>query len=195
MQKYINILLVVVLLLTTSFAFAEGEKFEPTSKEQLDKFYSTPERSVTVTIHEDQKLHSVGNGFLGMDISFFNVTDEIWKKYNILEKLKTARVGSLRYPGGMETSFFHWEHPGVNGYEDLWDPNKKQHGTSPGRGRFQATWVPPDKWSTNKNFMDFDEFMRACTALKAEPIVGLNLTSGVKHNRHKEGLEEAQRWL
>jgi hypothetical protein len=187
-------MLSIVLLATGSFVFAEGEKFEPTSKEQLNKFYSTPERSVTVTIHEGRKLHSIENGFLGMDVSYFNVTDEIWKKYNILEKLKTAGVGSLRYPGGMETEFFHWEHPGVNGYEDLWDPNEK-HGTSRGRGRFQATWVPPDKWSINKNFMDFDEFMRACIALKAEPIVGLNLTSGVKHNRHKEGLDEALRWL
>ncbi len=194
MQKFLNIVLSVVLLVTGSLAFAEGEKFEPTSKEQLDKFYSTPERSVTVKIHEGQKLHSIENGFLGIDISYFNVTDEIWKKYDILEKLKTAGISSLRYPGGMETEFFHWEHHGVNGYEDLWDPNEK-HGTSPGRGRFQATWVPPDKWSTNQNFMDFDEFMQACITLKAEPIVGLNLTSGVKHKRHKDGLDEALRWL
>ena len=193
MQKYVNTALSIILL-TTAFVFAEGEKFEPTSKEALAKFYSSPERSATVTIHEGQKLHSIDDGFLGMNLSYFNDTDEIWKKYNILEKLKTARIGSLRYPGGMETEFFHWEHPGVNGYEDFWDPNEK-HGTAPGRGRFQPYWVPPDKWSTNENFMNFDEFMSACKALNAEPIVGLNLTSGVKHNRHKEGLEEAQRLL
>jgi alpha-N-arabinofuranosidase len=193
MHKFSNIILGIIIL-TARPSFAEGEKFEPTSKEKLAKFYSTPERSATVTVHEGRKLHSIDDGFLGIDISYFNVTDEIWKKYGILEKLKAARVGSLRYPGGMETESFHWEHPGVNGYEDLWDPNES-HGTAPGRGRFQATWVPPDKWSTNKNFMDFDEFMKACQALNAEPIVGLNLTSGVKHNRHKEGVEEALRWL
>jgi hypothetical protein len=194
MQKFFNIILSVVLLVTSSLVFAEGEKFEPTSKEQLDKFYSTPERSATVKIHEGQKLHSIENGFLGMNLSYFNTTDEIWKKYNFTEKLKTAGVSSLRYPGGAETSFFHWEHPGVNGYEDLWEPNEK-HGISPGRGRFQVTWVPPDKWSTNETFMNFDEFMQVCIALKAEPIVGINLSSGIKYNRRKEAIDEALRWL
>jgi hypothetical protein len=43
--------------------------------------------------------------------------------------------------------------------------------------------------------MDFDEFMAACRAVGAEPIVGLNLSSGRKHNRREEGLQEALDWI
>jgi hypothetical protein len=43
--------------------------------------------------------------------------------------------------------------------------------------------------------MNFDEFMQACKELGAEPIVGINLTSGRKHSRIKDGIEEALRWL
>jgi len=147
-----------------------------------------------VTIHESKKLHTVPNGFLGINLSYFNITDEIWQKYDLLVKLKKAGIKALRYPGGEETSFFHWEHPGVNGYEDIWDP-KDQHGVALKRGRFQATWVPPERWDTNEDFMSFDEFIQACQALGAEPIVGINLTSGRRHNRIKDGIEEALRWL
>ena len=186
--------LIVVLMMTASLLFAEGEVFEPTSKDNLEKFYSVPERSVTVSVDESVKLHSVSSDFLGVNLSYFNDTDTIWKEHDILDKLKKSGVKALRYPGGEETSFFHWQSPGVNGYEDLWAP-EKQHGTSPGRGRFQVTWVAPSKWETNKEFMNFDEFMFACKELKASPIVGLNLSSGKKYNRRKEGVQEALRWL
>lgn len=194
MKSSSYILLYALMLGMASLTYAEGEKFEPTAKERLDKFYSTPERSVTVTVHESKKLHTVPNGFLGINLSYFNTTDEIWKKYGLLSKLKKSGIGSLRYPGGEETSFFHWEHPGVNGYEDIWD-QKKQHGVALKRGKFQATWVAPEQWNTNENFMNFDEFMQACKELGAEPIVGINLTSGRRHNRIKDGIEEALRWL
>ncbi len=181
-------------LMLTASVFAEGEAFEPTSKEMLDAFYSKPERAVSITVQTRNKLHTVNPAFLGINLSYFNTTDEIWASYGLRAKLKTANIGALRYPGGEETSFFHWKNPGVNGYEDCWqDPSV--HGTSPGRGRFQTTWVAPEKWDTNENFMNFDEFMKTCIAIGAEPIVGLNLSSGKKHNRRADGINEALDWM
>ena len=182
------------ILLSAASAFAEGEAFEPTSKERLDAFYSKPERAVSITIQSKKRLHTVNPAFLGINLSYFNTTDEIWKQYGLQEKLKSAKVGALRYPGGEETSFFHWKHPGVNGYEDHWDA-PFTHGTSPGRGRFQTTWEPPDQWNANETFMDFDEFMENCIAIGAEPVVGLNLSSGKKHNRRADGIAEALEWM
>ncbi len=176
------------------FCFGEGEAFEPVSQQQLDAFYAAPERHVTVRIYPQEKLHSVAEGFLGINLSYFNTTDDIWKTYKLQDKLKAAGVGSLRYPGGEETSFFHWQHPGVNGYEDIWD-DKAGHGTAPGRGRFQTTWVQPGQWPSNEAFMNFDEFMENCIALGVEPIVGINLSSGRKHNRRTDGIAEALEWM
>lgn len=183
----------LTILLSTSVR-GEGETFEPTSKEQLDAFYSKPERAVSITVRSKKTLHTVNPAFPGINLSYFNSTDELWKKYGLQEKLKAAKVGALRYPGGEETSFFHWNHPGVNGYEDCWD-DPSVHGTSPGRGRFQTTWVAPDQWDSNESFMNFDEFMENCIAIGAEPIVGINLSSGKKHNRRADGIAEALNWM
>lgn len=188
-----NKILFPALLMAVS-AFAEGEHFEPTSKEKLDAFYSQPERAVSISVQTAKKLHTVNPAFLGINLSYFNTTDDIWKRYDLQDKLKAAKVGALRYPGGEETSFFHWQQPGVNGYEDSWD-EPAQHGTSPGRGKFQTTWVSPEEWDTHSTFMDFDEFMANCIALGAEPVVGLNLSSGKKHNRRADGIEEALDWM
>jgi hypothetical protein len=171
-----------------------ANQFEAVSAAEKNAFYSRPEREVSVQVEPDEKKHRIEPGFLGINLSYFNTTDEIWKRYGLEKKLKSAGIGALRYPGGEETSFFHWRHPGVNGYEDLWD-DPSLHGTSPGRGKFQVTWVAPEKWECNDAFMDFDEFMAVCQTIEAEPIVGLNLSSGRKHNRREEGLQEALDWI
>ena len=148
----ISLIIIISVFAIVSFVYAGTEESGLSTQKTLNRLYSDPERSVTVTIHESKKLHTVPNGFLGINLSYFNITDEIWQKYDLLVKLKKAGIKALRYPGGEETSFFHWEHPGVNGYEDIWDP-KDQHGVALKRGRFQATWVPPERWDTNEDFM------------------------------------------
>ncbi len=191
---------VLALLLAASVAPAFGmeedqehpEGFKPSA--DLEAFYAAPERQARITVSTSNLLHTVSSCFLGINTSYFNDTDDIWKKYDIPAKLKNAGVHALRYPGGEEASFFHWEHPGVNGYEDLWD-DSKQHGYSRKRGPFQATWIDPSKWANNEDFMNFDEFMAHCKNIGAEPVVGLNLSSGARNDRQDEGVEEALRWM
>jgi hypothetical protein len=43
--------------------------------------------------------------------------------------------------------------------------------------------------------MDFARFMECCRTLGAEPVVGLNLSSGRKHHRQGDGVAEALDWL
>jgi hypothetical protein len=186
-----NLLTGLALLIVLA---AQAKEFTPVSSETSDGFYGKPGRSVAVHVQPGERKNTIHRQFLGINLSHFNTTDEIWEKYDFTGKLKRAGIGSLRYPGGEETSYFHWRHPGVNGYEDLWD-DPATHGTSPGRGKFQSTWVAPENWASNDSFMDFDEFMAACHAVGAEPIVGLNLSSGLKHQRREEGLREALDWM
>lgn len=189
------------LILAAATAIAGGaplhaaeDEFRPVPKAELDQFYAAPDRRVGVTVTTAEVKHRVNPAFLGVNLSHFLTTDDMWARYAFNDKLRTGGVGALRYPGGHETGFFHWEHPGVNGYEDLWAP-KEEHGTAPYRGRFQTTWVHPDEWATNETFMNFDEFMAVCRETGAEPVVGINLSSGRKYNRRQEGIDEALRWL
>jgi alpha-L-arabinofuranosidase len=171
-----------------------AKEFKPTSSETRDTFYNQSGRNIRINVEPKKTKHRINERFLGINLSYFNTTDEIWNTYGFNEKLKNAGVGAMRYPGGEETSYFHWRHPGVNGYEDLWD-DPSTHGTSPGRGKFQSTWVAPENWDSNESFMDFDEFMAACKAVGAEPIVGINMSSGLKHKRQEEGVKEALEWM
>lgn len=149
---------------------------------------------VNVTVHLDQVKRRAPRSFMGINLSYFNDTDDIWAECHIEDKLRSAGIGALRYPGGEETSFFHWQHPGVNGYEDIHD-DPAVFGNPRGRGPFQVTWVAPDQWDKNTRFMDFDEFMAHCKSLGAEPVVGLNLSCGRRFNRRAAGLQEALDWM
>jgi hypothetical protein len=171
-----------------------AKEFQPTSSETRDAFYNQRGRNIQVKVEPQNAKHTINKRFLGINLSYFNTTDEIWTGFRFNEKLKNAGIGAMRYPGGEETSYFHWRHPGVNGYEDIWD-DASSHGSSPGRGRFQSTWVAPENWDSNKAFMDFDEFMEACSAVGAEPVVGINMSSGLKHKRQQKGVEEALEWM
>ncbi|MEM9913496.1 MAG: hypothetical protein AAF911_00880 [Planctomycetota bacterium] len=159
-----------------------------------ESIYDSAGRNVTINLDPNQHLNVIPTHFLGINSSYFNDTDEIWKEFDIPAKLKHAGIGAMRFPGGEETSYYHWRHPGVNGYEDIWD-DPEIHGSAVDRGPFQVTWVDPAKWDTNKNFLEFDEFIAHCEELDIEPIVGINMSSARKHNRIEDGIEEALQWL
>ncbi|MEM1165000.1 MAG: hypothetical protein AAGI30_01775 [Planctomycetota bacterium] len=193
------VVLAIALALTTSApvgaqvdASVHDDDFLPSSMDA--EFYERRNRSASATIDFDRPHRMVHSALFGVNTSYFNDTDEIWSTFEISSTLEAAGVGALRYPGGEETSFFHWEHPGVNGYEDIFDA-PSTHGAAFKRGPFQATWVAPEQWGTNEAFMNFDEFIAHCEAIGAEPVVGLNLSRGRRHNEIDAGLEDALRWM
>lgn len=163
----------------------------PVTPEKSEEFYARPNRSATIRVTRDKTVRAVSPGFLGINLSNFSDTTDVWKNYKIPETLREAGVGALRFPGGAETSYYHWKHPGVNGYEDIWEPESKRGQIDPKSGRFQEVWVPPEKWDSNKLFMSIDDFLAQCRNLGAEPIVGINLASGMKYARREEGVKEA----
>ncbi len=134
----------------------------------------------------DKQLHTVSPYLLGQNLSYFNDLDTIWSKYNVVEKLETFGAKALRYPGGEETSRFHWEHPGVNGYVDYWNEKTWKY-------RWQSTYVAPEDWGENQAFMDLDEYLSHCKKMKIPPLVGVNISSGLKANDLERSIAEAQR--
>jgi hypothetical protein len=102
------------------------------------------------------------------------ITAEIWRTGGIADSLRYAGIKALRYPGGQETSFFHWRSPGVNGYEDFWD-DPKVWGNPFGRGRFQATYwyLDNEPWNAEANItMSFSLF--AAELAEIRPARGSN---------------------
>ncbi len=134
----------------------------------------------------DKQLHTISPYLLGQNLSYFNDLDTIWSKYNVVEKLEAFGTKALRYPGGEETSRFHWEHPGVNGYVDYWDEKTWDRTGA-------SNYVKPKYWDTNQKFMSLDDYLSHCKKMKIPPLVGVNISSGLKANDIKRSVAEAQR--
>lgn len=122
--------------------------------------------------------------FVGLNLSYFNDLDVVWENYDIPGKLMQMDARILRYPGGEETSRWHWNMPGLNGYVDLWNEEKHQY-------KWQSTWVPPEEWETNEAFMSIDEYFEHCIAMGVEPLLGVNMTSGEVNDRREDGIQMA----
>ena len=132
-----------------------------------------------ITVRLDRiSERTVSDRLLGFNIVYAKNPDSLWRS-GVLEKaIRDVRPGFLRYPGGTVNTYFHWEHPTGNGWEDLWDP---QYDTARNR--------PPEE------FMDIDEYMALVRRTGAEPLLGINVNSGFRWNRVEEGVQEALRLM
>lgn len=133
---------------------------------------------------EEPAPRMVSPYFLGLNLSKPNDLDEIWENFDIPEHLRSMDARILRYPGGEETSRWHWDRPGVNGYVCYWNPAHRNW-------RWQTTWVSPEEWDTNEAFMSIDEYFAHCKAIGAEPLLGINMSSGEVMDRREDGIQMA----
>ena len=76
-------------------------------------------------------------------------------------------VAQMRYPGGHETSFWHWDDNWWIGFWDLYATYNKTALTNRTNRKIQ--------YAEN---MDIDEYMANCTVLGTEPLIGCDLLSG-----------------
>ena len=137
--------------------------------------------SVEVLIYPDEIKKTISTYMTGFNLSYYRDKDDIWENNNIAQKLKDVKAGILRYPGGGETSYFHWQYPGAPGYRDALN---SEHTV--------------DKDNALKNpdrQMDTDKYIEWCRIIDCEPLLGFNLKSGFVRNDMDDALREAKEWL
>jgi alpha-N-arabinofuranosidase len=140
---------------------------------------NAPVSDVLVTVDAGDIKGDISEMLTGVNMSYYYDNDKIWDDGKIAEYLREVKSGILRYPGGVETSRFHWENPEVNWYMDGWDPliqGKQDH-------------------SGGDAYMDTDDFIRQCRAIGAEPLIGINIQCGVRFNRIADSVKEAASWV
>lgn len=148
---------------------------------------TTMETPATTTASETKavtvRLEGVGDRrvsdrLLGFNIVYAKNPDSLWRSGELVRGIRAVHPGFLRYPGGTVNTYFHWENPTGNGWEDAWDP---QYDASRNR--------PPEE------YMDIDEYIALVRKTGAEPLVGININSGFRWNRVEEGIDEALRLM
>jgi len=134
---------------------------------------------VRITVDADDIKGDISTMLTGVNMSYYYDTDLIWADGSIAGYLRDVKAGILRYPGGCETSHFHWERPEVNWYMDGWDPHIRNR----------------DDHSGGDAYMSTDDYIKQCRAVGAEPLIGVNIQSGIRFNRIADSIAEAARWV
>lgn len=150
--------------------------------------FSADLQAAPVEIQLADELHEIPTLFTGINTSYYNDLDYVWALGDVEQYLRNMRIGVLRWPGGAETSFYNWEHPGVDGYIDYYNPNTH-------RFDWQTVRVGPENWDENTLFVELDQFIERSLRVGAEPLIGVNMSTGELMDRREEGIASAVRMI
>jgi len=137
-----------------------------------------PSVQAEVAVDATQINGQISPMLTGVNFSWYYDNDQIWADGSMAGCLRELKTGIVRYPGGSETSKFHWEKPYGHWDIDFWDPN-----------------LDPNNYLPSDEFMNVDDYIRQCRVIGAEPLVGVNIQSAVKYNRMQDSINEAVRWV
>jgi len=136
-----------------------------------------PDKQVRITVDACDIKGDISTMLTGVNMNFADDTDAMWADGSVAGYLSDVKAGILRYPGGAKTGHYHWEYPEVPKYVDAWDPA-----------------VDPNDYTSTAH-MDTDEYIAWCGVIGAEPLLGINIQSGIKWGRINDSIAEARRWV
>ncbi len=139
----------------------------------MNDWLKWPGNEVAITVDANNVQHTISEDLTGYHTIYSHEDDHIWADGNIVEYLRDINAGVGRYPGGAVVSYWHWDEPTADGWYDSWNPS------------FNGDYGDPN------DFMDLNEFMAKCTLIGNEPIIGINIQSGIVYNRLNESIADA----
>lgn len=168
-MKKRNITLSILASLLITFTSCE-------QKEENSSVVKDPQENELLVDAADIK-NSVSPYLMGFNTIYSFEKDAYWEDGQgiIPQQLKKFNTGIIRYPGGAVTGRYHWNNLNGQGWMDNWDPN------------YDASndLAPED-------YMDLEEYMKMIQEVGAEPMVGVNMGSGMKFDRVQDGVDEAK---
>jgi len=147
----------------------------------LSAFSSKPPgNTYQVNINAAKIINTVSPNIMGFNMVYCFEPDAPWQSGagKVAQLMKNIGVGQFRYPGGTVVTRYHWDKLTGQGWEDELDP------------KFDARKnLPPSA------YMDVDEYLELTKRLKIDPLVGINMGSGVRFHRVRQGVDEAVRLM
>jgi hypothetical protein len=129
---------------------------------------------VVIDIDVSEKSHTVHPMIQGQGLVYSKEADAIYADGSMAQLYKDIGAGFLRWPGGTVSTMYHWNDLTGVGWVDQWNPSYNT--------------------SSNENpsqYMDLDEYILLSKAAGTEPMLGINLSSGMEWDRQVEALQEA----
>jgi alpha-N-arabinofuranosidase len=134
--------------------------------------------NVLITVDAGSVEHTISTNLTGINILFSEETDSLWADGRIAGYLKDIKAGVLRFPGGEVTDYYHYSRPGYPRFKDIWQtvPDAKDYAGDE---------------KINNDYMDVNEFLVWCGRIGAEPLLGINMESGLLFDRVNDSISEA----
>ena len=135
-----------------------------------------PGNEVILSINAGIEQGIVSPNIMGFNIVYSYESDAGWQSGNgkVPDMIKALGTRQLRYPGGTVVTKYHWDNPTGQGWSDSWSAD------------FNSS-----KNTDPSTFMDIDEYLGVIKKQKIEPLLGINMGSGMKYNRVQDGVNEA----
>lgn len=141
--------------------------------ENVAKSTDKPATLSTDIAIEGEAKYKISPDLFGYNIVYAETPDKVWSNGKLKEFTKNTGTSFIRYPGGTVVTFWHWKEPTGHGWDDSWD----------------STYDKTDR--PNSEFMDINEYLSLVQELKINPMIGVNINSGYKHDRMEDGITDA----
>ena len=142
-----------------------------------------------MTVLLDEPQWKVSKYLTGAHFVYAHEADWIYQDRTVINWMKRAKVGVIRYPGGTATMNWHWDD--LNGYAFDYHVKKLTGRLTPA-DTWNPAYVPLPKRDP-KEYMDVDEYMAVCKKVGADAMLGLNILSGEKYRTAADSKDEARR--
>ncbi|NQY37224.1 MAG: DUF5011 domain-containing protein [Alteromonadaceae bacterium] len=129
---------------------------------------------VQINIDANNVSHTVHPMLQGHGLVYSEEDDSIYSDGSMAQIYQDVGASFLRWPGGTVVTMYHWNDLSGVGWIDKWDP----------------TWDNANNRDASE-YMDLDEYITLSKAAGTEPMLGINLSSGIEWDRREEGIQEA----
>jgi alpha-N-arabinofuranosidase len=134
---------------------------------------------VRVTVEASRVLGQISKYLTGFNIVYSETTDDLRAAGEITAYLRSMDAGILRFPGGEVTDYYHYSSPNYRRHKDIWQTD------------LNSTKDYTTAADLDSNVMDVNEFLVLCRQIGAEPILGINIESGLLFGRVNDSINEA----
>ena len=137
-------------------------------------------QTITVSVDVSQPGTTISPMLMGFNNVYCFEPDKYWNKGDgkIPQYLKALNTKVMRYPGGTVVTRFQWENPSGQGWAEAGEPE-----------------FNPAKNTAPSEFMSVDEYLTYTKKLGIEPLLGINMSTGIKYGKVDDYLQQAIRLM
>lgn len=172
-----------LLLALMLFVFACEDETIVVQEEEKEEEVDLPEFDETLSIGAATGK-KVASFLTGTNAVYSHEDMTSWIDGTKINNLKNTGVSAFRYPGGHVVSYWDWEFPYHNTYQNFWDPTYENTLDEAKRNELKEEY---------KNQMLLDEYLEICQQANMKPVVGINMFQGWRFDRTDESIEKAVR--